>query len=228
MKIVSCEEYANCFLDGNLYCNTVRYFREEGYDKLEGAFFIHPDTISLSSSHGSLIIPKEDLAASVIVQPDQVADLNIFCMFSWRVRKVGGDKVLIDLESQLGSITDCIADFGPYTVVVTNTTEFFGRLDLAVKHGHCGILAGMRGVVRYIDPDTHHSQPAAPLEIPLFKQERFAHQQEYRFIFKTDREPAHPLVLPIGDIRDIAFCMRTEQVYDSVKVEDKVSPSDGN
>ena len=31
----------------------------------------------------------------------------------------------------------------------------------------------------------------------------------------------------VGDIRDIAFCMRTEDVYDNVKVEEKMGPSRG-
>ena len=39
MKILPCKEYVEYFLDGKLYCNTVRYFRDEGYDEFEGAGF---------------------------------------------------------------------------------------------------------------------------------------------------------------------------------------------
>ena len=85
----------------------------------------------------------------------------------------------------------------------------------------------MRGVVRYINPDTHRSNLDELLKIPLFKQEPFAHQKEYRFVFRTGCEPVGPLVLPIGDIRDIAFWMRTEDVYDNVKVEEKMDSSRG-
>ena len=169
----------------------------------------------------------EDLAGPVVLKPNLVADLNVFCMFSWRVPKVGDDEILIDLESQLGSIAACIADFGPYTVVVKNTTEFLRRVDLAVTRRGSGAIAGVRDAVRYINPDTYESNLAEPLKIPLFKQKRFAHQKEYRFVFQTGREPAGHLELPIGDIRDIAFCMRTEDVYDSVKVEEKIGPSHG-
>ena len=220
MKIVPCKQYGDCFLDGNLYCNTVRYFRDQGYDEFEGAAFIHPETVRIDSQ----TIPKEDLAGPVIVKLDRVADLNIFCMFSWRVPEVGDDKILIDLESQLGSVAACIADFGPYTVVVTNTTEFLRRVELAVTQRGSGFL---RGVVRYFDPDTHRTDRAEWMKIPLFKQERFADQKEYRFVLQTGRQPSGPLVLPIGDIRDIAFCMRTEAVYNSVNVEEKMSPSSG-
>ena len=68
------------------------------------------------------------------------------------------------------------------------------------------------------------TNPTEPLRIPLFKQERFSHQKEYRFVFQTGCEPAGPLTLPIGDICDIAFCMRTEDIYDSVKVEENSDP----
>ena len=223
MKILPCKEYVEYFLDGKLYCNTVRYFRDEGYDEFEGAAFLHPTTLRINS----YTIPVEDLAGPVVLKPNLVADLNVFCMFSWRVPKVGDDEILIDLESQLGSIAACIADFGPYTVVVKNTTEFLRRVDLAVTRRGSGAIAGVRDAVRYINPDTYESNLAEPLKIPLFKQKRFAHQKEYRFVFQTGREPAGHLELPIGDIRDIAFCMRTEDVYDSVKVEEKIGPSHG-
>ena len=157
------------------------------------------------------------------VTPNLVSNLNVFCMFSWRAPKVGDDAILIDLESQLGSIAACIAEFGTYTVVVKNTTEFLRRVELAAVRG--GVLSHVRGPVRYINPDTFRTNPAEPLRIPLLKQERLAHQKEYRFVFQTGREPAGPLELPIGDIRDIAFCMRTEDIYDSVKVEETIDPS---
>ena len=85
MKIVPCEQYAECLLAGNLYCNTVRYFREEGYDEHEGAAFVHPDTLRI----GSYSIPQGRFGRSGDHKPNRVADLNVFCMFSWRVTQDG-------------------------------------------------------------------------------------------------------------------------------------------
>ena len=221
MKILPCKEYVEYFLDGKLYCNTVRYFRDKRYDEFEGADFLHPTTLRLDSH----TIPEEDLAGPVILHSNFVADLNVFCMFAWRAPKVGDDDVLIDLESQLGSIDAYVAEFGRYTVVVKNTTEFFRRVGLAVARRGNGVLSGAHGAVRYINPDTFRTNPTDPLRTPLFKQKRFAHQKEYRFVFQTGHKPAGHLELPIGDIRDIAFCMRTEDIYDSVKVGEEVDPS---
>ena len=198
-----------------MYCNTVRFFRNQGYDEFEGAAFLHPDYVQI----GQFTIPKEDLDGPVIVKLDHVANFNIFCMFSWTVPLVGDDKIVIDLESQLGSIEQCKREFGAYAVVVKNTTEFLHRVDHAVTRQGGGFLPSMRGVVRYIDPKTHQSDLTRPLKLPLFKQERFAHQKEYRFILQTARQPARRLCLRIGSIRDIAFCMKTEDVYNSVKIQ---------
>ena len=191
MKILPCKEYVKCLLDGKLYCNTVRHFRDEGYDEFEGAAFLHPTTLRINS----YTIPEEDLAGPVILNPNLVADLNVFCMFSWRAPKVGDDEILIDLESQLGSIEACIAEFGPYTVVVKNTTEFLRRVELAVARRGNGVLSRVRGAVRYINPNTFRTDLTEPLIIPLFKQKQFAHQKEYRFVFQTGRDP---LELPIA------------------------------
>ena len=221
MKILPCKEYVEYFLDGKLYCNPVWYFRDKGYDEFEGAAFLHPTTLRINS----YTIPEEDLAGPVILHSNLVANLNVFCMFSWRVPKVGDDQILIDLESQLGSIEACVAEFGPYTVVVKNTTEFLRRVELAVARRDSRVLSCVHGAVRYINPDTFRTNPIESLRTPLFKQKRFAHQKEYRFVFQTGRKPAGPLELAIGDIRDISFCMRTEDIYDSVKVEEKIDPS---
>ena len=140
MKILPCKGYVEYFLDGKLYCNTVQYFRDKGYDEFEGAAFLHPTTLRI----GSHTVPEEDLVGPVILTPNLVANLNVFCMFSWRAPKVGDDEILIDLESQLGSIEACIAEFGTYTVVVKNTTEFLRRVELAAVLGG-GILSHVRG-----------------------------------------------------------------------------------
>ena len=163
MKILPCKGYVEYFLDGKLYCNTVGYFRDKGYDEFEGAAFLHPTTLRI----GSHTVPEEDLVGPVILTPNLVADLKVFCMFSWRAPKVGDDEILIDLESQLGSIEACIAEFGTYTVVVKNTTEFLRRVELAAVRG--GVLSHVRGPVRYINPDTFRTNPRRTLKNPALQ-----------------------------------------------------------
>ena len=122
------------------------------------------------------------------------------------------------LESQLGSINECIKEFGPYTVVVRNVTKFFSRVDASYQADPRFRGPGIRGRVRYIDAANHHTDLSDELRIALFKRSQFAHQKEFRFVFNTQTSGTNPVPLQIDDIRDIAFCMKTEEVLDSVKI----------
>ena len=215
MKIVPCVGRAEQFLDGQLYCNTLSFLRKQ-FDEYEG-------TVPLTGTLriGDLEIPKEDLAEPPLLMPNVVSDLNVFCMFCWASPKVDSDKILFDPESQLGSIRDLKQTFGEHIVVIRNVTEFFRRVDKAVEHPYNAVLGSIRGIVNYVEPSTGELPPTtlrALLNTALRKRKSFFEEKEYRFVYLTGRDPAGPFVLNIGDIRDIAFRMRTQDVYDRAKM----------
>ena len=171
---------------------------------------------------GDWVIPKEDLVEPPLLMPNLVSELNVFCMFCWTSPKTGDDKILFDPESQLGSIRDLVQTFGEYTVVIKNVTEFLQRVDKAVARPYNGVLRSVRGIVSYGEPRTDEVLPTTLpdlLRVALRKRSRFANENEYRFVYLTGREPPGPFILNIGDIRDIAFQMRTQDVYDRVEVD---------
>ena len=210
MKIVPCAERAEQLLDGQLYCNTISFLRER-FDEYEGTV---PLTGTLRID--DLVIPKEDLTEPPLLIPNLVSDLNVFCMFCWASPKVGDGKILFDPESQLGSIRNLVQTFGEHTVVVRNVTEFFRRADKALEHPCNEVLRADRGIVDYVEPGTGEVPPTtlrALLKTGLRKRKSFANEKEYRFVYWTGRKPAEPFILKIGDIRNIAFRMRTQDVY---------------
>ena len=76
-------------------------------------------------------------------------------------------------------------------------------------------------MVSYVEPSTDEGLPTtlpALLKVALRKRKRFANEKEYRFVYLTGRDPAGPFILNIGDIRDIAFRMRTQDVYERAEV----------
>ena len=78
-----------------------------------------------------------------------------------------------------------------------------------------------RGLVEYVEPNAGGALPTTLpelMKVALRKQKRFANEKEYRFVYLTGREPVGPFRLNIGDIRDIAFRMRTQDVYDRAEV----------
>ncbi|MDD9982381.1 MAG: hypothetical protein OXU81_13665 [Gammaproteobacteria bacterium] len=215
MKIISCEKRAEQVLDGQLYCNTISFMREQ-FDEYEGTVPL-PGTLRIED----FTIPKEDLAEPPLLMPKLVSDLNVFCMFCWAAPNVGGDNILFDPVSQLGSIRTLVETFGEHTVVIKNVTEFFRRVDKAAAHPHSGALGRTRGIVTYSEPSPGEAPPTTPsalLSVALRKRKRFANEKEYRFVYLTGRDPAGPFILNVGDIRDIAFRMRTQEVYERAEM----------
>ena len=215
MKIVPTVERAEQLLDGQFYCNTVSFMRKH-FDEYEGTV-----PISGTLQINNYVFPEEDMVEAPILLPDPVSDLNVFCMFCWASPSAGAGKVLVDPVSQLGSLRNLVDTFGEHVVVVKNVTEFFRRADKAVESRCNGVRQYVRGIVDYVELNTRETLPStlpALMKIALRKRKRFANEKEYRFVYLTGREPARPFILNIGDIRDIAFRMRTQDVYDQAEI----------
>ena len=217
IKIVSSLARAEMILDGQLYCNTVRFLREE-FDEYEGSI---PLTGEIRI-YGYLV-PKEDLAEPPRLTVDVVLDLNVFCMFSWAPPKVGDDQITINPVSQFGSMERLLQTFGEHAVVITNVTEFFQRTDNAVPPSNIRVLDRARDLVDYVNPNVGIAPPTnrwESIKVAHRKDKKFAHEKEYRLVYLTTCKPPGPVILNIGDIRDIAIRMRTEDIYNSIKLND--------
>ena len=219
MKMVTCEKHAESILDGKLHAKRLRYFRDQGMDPYEGAMWFQPDRVELKI--GERAIPGEDLDGPLVMWPDRVGYMNIFCMFAFFTGDglpATCEQVTGFIEKQLGSLKDCAEELGPYTVVVTNATKFLKRVDRAVKaqRVHRPDCRHIRGRVRYFDPSSHNTDLMNPLRIPLDKRDQFAHQKEYRIVVDTGKIGCDHLDLEIGCIRDIAILMKTTEVASKV------------
>lgn len=219
IKICRKKEYADCFLSGKLYANRLRYFRDQGIDKYEGAIWLQPDKC-LFTLHGCLI-PAEDFARPIQAQLQRIDNLHIFCIFAFH-HSVGFETLspenVDDFKAnQLGSMDACRKDFGAHAVVITNAQEFFNRVDAALKRmwQEKRILRSPRCLVEYYDPDTFHMEIS---KIPFYKRNEFIHQKEYRIAINTGTVGCDPLVLDIGNIRDIAFGMDTADIYSTTNI----------
>ena len=204
-------------LDGQLYCNTLSYLRK-GFDEYEGTVSL-PSQLHISACAEDLELLTPDLE-SLLLTPDLVSDLNVFCMFAMWSPKVD-DKILFDPESQLGSLRDLARTFGKHTVVIKERPEFFRRVSRAMSSNK--VLVYRRGIVEYVESNAGEVPTTLPelMKVAFRKQKKFANEKEYRLAFLTGREPSKPFILNIGDIHDIAFRMRTQDVYDSIRVNER-------
>ena len=216
IKMCRNEEHSNCFRRGELYANRLRYYRDNCIDEYEGVVWHQPDNNRVTLN--GRLIPPEDFAGPIEMYLDRIANLHVFCLFAFH----SGDFETITpanagsfMETQLGSIDDCIKDFGGYAVVVTKAQEFLRRVQVAMKRmgEEKRILEGRSHFVEYYDPDTFNMEISREIEIPFYKRNKFRHQKEYRIVVNTGTVGRDHRTIDIGDIQDITVAKKTEDIY---------------
>ena len=159
-KFFEKEKYADDFVRGKVYCNTLRTFKKMKDKDASGRFdndegttaWLQPDEVDIQMSG----INFTGLAAPVQLQMYWLNHVRLFCMVAGHtgtldVRRLSTDDIE-ELRSALLIPETCL-QLGKYAVLVTNVTEFFKRMDAAIQT--CNYLY-FRGLVKYYDPETFH------------------------------------------------------------------------
>ena len=100
LKAFKTENWANQFLDGLLYCNTLSFHRKK--DKQEGAVVIPGSNITQFK-----VGPHElKSVKSFTFRPGFADYINVFCMYSWAPPFDDRTKtrVILNKQTQLGSL----------------------------------------------------------------------------------------------------------------------------
>ena len=160
------------------------------------------------------------------IRLDRVSHLHIFCTFAFHSGEFDAlDATDVEgfLKKRLGSIDECIHDFGEHAVLIHNGPEFQTRLRNAISLliEQDEILQARQRLVTYYDPDTFHMGGIEELDVPFHKRNIFSHQNEYRLVLDSQTAGCDPYILDIGSIRDIAGYIRTSEIYKSVKLFSK-------
>ena len=141
----------------------------------------------------------------------------VFCMYMYDFRNYFSEEIrdeLLHIRYGFSSEQyEKIKDFGESALVITNTNEFFNRVDLAFKKRG---ISYCRDLVSYYDGNIiqHLKEVQANnSRIAFWKRQKYAFQQEYRFFAYT--EVADNLTLDIGDISDISQVLTTEQLLNT-------------
>ena len=218
VKFFSKKKYAYDFLQGKLYANRLSYFKDiEGVDysgrsdKHEGVVGWYQPGLGKVTINGMDI--TGDLAGPVEMQKKWLNYRNLFCVYAAHTGNVNLENPSSDNVEQLRrqlKLSDECQKLGSFAVVIKNIPKFMERIESAAKNaGH----RLSRGLVQYYDPERFHGS-FSDLEAIFRKQRKFAYQQEYRFIIDTLAIGEFPVVLDIGDIRDISICFCTSKIND--------------
>ena len=222
VKIVERPEYARSLLRGELYMNSLAYFREYEDHKGElrgdrwdglGAIW-QPRQIS-EISVGDLRIPPNELAGPILFRHSRLDYTNVFCTYSLDSRsfdRVPSQTTLADFRRGM-LMPDSVFGLGSIAVLIHNVTEFFKRVDSAIKREG---LSGHRGLIRYFDEAAHHGDFGD--QAGFHKRQAYAYQREYRVAVERQAPSTEPYTLSVGDLSDIAVVTTPEEVNRELKL----------
>lgn len=215
LKAFKEESWANEFLEGCLYCNTLSFHREQ--DNREGTVVIPGSNI-----HQFKIDTYELKTVNEFsYRPNMTDYINIFCMYSWTppFEDSSKERVILNKEAQLGSLRILEDTYGPHTVIIRDIPEFFERLTTAMKRPENQVDRAEANIVKYELMDRiPKSNIEEMIQLSFRKDPKYEDEKEYRFVFVPDREKPGPLRINIGSIRDIAALTRTRELYDTITI----------
>ncbi len=222
LKLFDNEEHAKDLINGKLFMNTIRSFKEykdesgelRG-DEYEGIIALYQPNKLNQIDVGEHIISASDLAAPIVVHGNHLLTHNVFCIYS--LNSQGHDTVsaetLLDFKRTLELHNSCFG-LGKYCVVILNAQEFINRCFSAIKKQN---LDGSLGLVDYFDENEFHGNMPEH-KLGYQKRSIFSHQREYRVKVDTNRSDPGPYTLEIGDLSDIARMTTPNEFNAQLKV----------
>lgn len=207
------KEYANDILKGNLYMNPLSFFRKCENDYMDDlAEGVCGDIPKNQMRQYGYYLPdnfvKNIATDNILMVSDYFSSCNLFCMYSLfhddeRKKIVEFDKKLLQFEGT--------------AVWIKNTDMFKERVKESI-YAKCQsgeIEYGSYGRVRYYDIDEKTNR----LDSKSCFDKRMAYrwQQEWRISLWSHDLRNEAVILPIGDISDIACIVPAGDIYNILK-----------
>lgn len=223
IKFFTEEIHADQFIAGNLYMNTMSYFKTLENESDSGrpdlteaiAHWWQPDDILVKfqlPGFGETKISKKDLAAPVSISFDYHNYVHVFCLYAIHTNgfRINDGKIdctenrVEELRQQL-RIDERCQRFGKYAVII--------RPDLFLAQVR-EVLKGREfayRLVQYYDETTFHGM-IPPRDIPFRKQKRFTYQQEFRICVYPKIVHNSPITINIGNISNMTGKVLSSQL----------------
>ena len=208
--------YADAFVRGQLYLNRLTYFKQvEGeqqdptgrQDRHEGTTAWFQPGMGKLTINGVLVND-----AQITVQKHWLNHLHICCLHAIHSGNLDLDRIAAEndmgqLRDQLAVPDECIA-LGNHAVVIRDVPAFIRRISSATETNGFRLKYGL---VNYYDPATFHGQFTDEDSV-FCKQSRYMFQREFRFAINSGTLDDNPLVLNVGDIRNISIRLKSSEL----------------
>ena len=211
IKFYEEERYADDFISGRVYMNTLKYFKdledEPGKgraDPTEAIWaWLQPDNAEMTITVPGLDLIKiiaSDLAAPISMTYKWHDCLKLFCMYAIHSNTIGEaskNELVEQNQCRIGLNVEC-KSLGTFAVIIS-AGPFLERLRRELEK--LGYRANGKLVTYYDDNAFNGEIPLG--EIPFWKQKRFSYQQEFRICVYPASAEAQPLIIEMGDLSNI-------------------------
>jgi hypothetical protein len=217
IKFFQREEYADAFVSGSLYLNTLKYFKDLESASGDGradpteavSMWLQPHDVEMTITapgFEDIRIDKTDLAAPVSFSHAAYERMHLLCLYAIHSDESSTVKEASEWRRPIDVDRRCL-DFGRFTVMVA-AKPFLERVRSALPP--LGYQA--RGkLVRYYDDASFHGEiPAA--DVPFMKQKRFGYQREFRLCVYPKEPTERALTIDIGALSGFCRKMNSDQV----------------
>ncbi len=202
IKLFERPEYADQFLRGRLFLNTMEYFRQcdadiDRGDPYEGLQILHQGKDIGELRVGEIAIDPAGVV-NMRIRPNEAANWNLFCMYSLLLPEEAPPGGTLEDARQMLLIPPSMRRMGTLLATVHQGDEFLRRVDAAARLERFSV---MRNLVTYYDELQSHS--FARNEFPFRKRRLFGHQREYRIVIDRGSVAPGPCTLDVGPLHDI-------------------------
>jgi hypothetical protein len=223
LKFCERREYAEDFLRGHLYLNSVDFFK-----KLEGAnndgradrdesplLWVSPKrlvNVRFSIGPSNLDLPPEVFAGPIRINARWKSTQHLLCLYAGHTGTLeppSSGETLQALRNQMRLPPEC-SRMGEFAVLIRG--EFLQRFRKVIEERDYDLEGDL---VNYFDPREH----AGHFDRPLFwKRNEYSWQREYRLVVDTDTEDPAPLKLELGDLSDICRIVEVSGLNETMSI----------
>jgi hypothetical protein len=219
VKIFKEKQHAQSFINGELYMQTLRDYKdwiddngELRGDPCEGIVgYFQSDDIQLEI--GNIKLDSDSFDGAVLVHSNDLLSRNAFCTYALNSR--GFDKISVDTLKEFKNILEVHSKcygLGSYCVAITNVSEFISRTKSAIKSIN---VDGAISLVDYFDDQIFSGELDSDMH-GFQKRKTFEHQREHRILIDLNYKIPEKYTLNVGDLSDITTEILTPQELNEI------------
>ncbi|CNC78715.1 Uncharacterised protein [Yersinia intermedia] len=235
VKVFSTEKYREDFLDGKLYMNTIKYFKEYEEEKNNNigdkneavTAWLQPKGLRLiihPPGMDEIIITEKDILGPIIIRTNNHDSYNVLCLTVLHSHEFSINELLTEeqIEQVRGyfKMPEESLNLGAYAVIIPNIPEFISRIKRAAQSLIDSNEANYFSARKLIYYDSNESLSLENTADAVFhKQKEYEHQSEFRLCLDRGKGTEDAYFFNVESLRDIAFPIPTSEINSKIKLE---------